>query len=274
MRYGLPIQGSKNRLADRIIELLPPAGHLYDVFAGGGAVSHCALLSGKWGCVHFSDTNDTVVLFRDCMEGNVPDGSEWIGREEFEKRKDFDPWVRLIYSFGTNQRDYLYSRKIEPYKKAVHEMIFAPTPAQRRMRFREVCRLMPLVTGRPSDHESTERMQAVQAEFGSVIREWDGRYRMAVADYRDIEILPDSVIYCDPPYRNKREYRNDTFDYDAFYEWTCLQKVPVYISEFWMPEDRFECIASFHRRSTFSATNNRKQEVEKIFRPKNQLTEK
>lgn len=150
--YGLPYQGSKNRLANRIVELLPPAEHLYDVFAGGCAVSHAAILSGKFGCVHFSDTNDAVTLFRDALEGNVPDGSEWISREEFFKRKDTDPYVRIIWSFSNNQQHYLYSRDIEPYKKAVHEMIYAPTPNERRLKYREVCKLIPLIINKGGEN--------------------------------------------------------------------------------------------------------------------------
>lgn len=169
MRFGLPYQGSKNKLAERIVALLPSAKHLYDVFAGGCAITHCALLSGKWECVHFSDTNDSVSLFKDCLEGNVPDGSRWISREEFEMFKDTDPYIRIVWSFGNNQRDYLYSRQIEPYKKAVHEMIFASTPTERRLKFREVCKLMPTVIGeggvRPTDHESTERSQRLHTDF-------------------------------------------------------------------------------------------------------------
>lgn len=141
-RYGLPFMGSKNKLAKRIVNLLPSAEHLYDLFAGGCAVSHAALLSGKWKCVHFSDITDSVVLFRDCLEGNIPDVSEWISREEFFRRKDSDPYVRIIWSFGNTQQSYIYSREIEPYKKAVHEMIYAPTPNERRLKFKSVCRLM------------------------------------------------------------------------------------------------------------------------------------
>lgn len=142
-RFGLPYMGSKNKLAERIVDLLPYATHLYDVFCGGGAITHCALLSGKFGCVHFSDITNSVELLRDCFEGNIPDGSEWISREEFFARKDSDPYVRLLWSFGNNQRDYLYSKEIEPYKKAVHEMIYGATPTERRLKFREVCRMLP-----------------------------------------------------------------------------------------------------------------------------------
>lgn len=142
-RFGLPYMGSKNKLAERIVDLLPSATHLYDVFCGGGAITHCALLSGKFGCVHFSDITNSVELLRDCFEGNIPDGSEWISREEFFARKDSDPYVRLLWSFGNNQRDYLYSKEIEPYKRAVHEMIYGATPTERRLKFQEVCRMLP-----------------------------------------------------------------------------------------------------------------------------------
>lgn len=92
-----------------------------------------------------------------------------------------------------------------------------------------------------------------------------------MGDYRESEILPDSVIYCDPPYRNTREYREQTFDHEAFYDWCEKQTSLVLISEYWMPEDRFVCIAEFERKSTFSATNNSLSRIEKVFVPKGQL---
>lgn len=46
--YGLPYKGSKNRIAEKIVEAIPRAAHFYDLFVGGGAVAHCAALSNKW----------------------------------------------------------------------------------------------------------------------------------------------------------------------------------------------------------------------------------
>ena len=94
---------------------------------------------------------------------------------------------------------------------------------------------------------------------------------MKVADYRDIEILPNSVIYCDIPYSGTASYRDAPFDHEAFFDWACRQTAPTFISEYWMPEDRFECIAEFERKSTFSSTNNGLSRIEKIFRPKCQM---
>jgi hypothetical protein len=91
-------------------------------------------------------------------------------------------------------------------------------------------------------------------------------------DFSKIEIKPDSVIYCDPPYRGTEDYTDkglNSFDYDRFYDWCCEQKEPVFVSEYWMPEDRFEPIAEFAHRSTLSATANNAV-TEKLFVPKHQ----
>lgn len=139
-KYGLPYQGSKSKLAERIVALLPPATHLYDVFAGGCAVAHAALLSGKFKEVHANDITDSVTLFEDALNGKYENESRWISREDFFRLKDSDPYVRIVWSFGNNQRRYLYSREIEPYKKAVHEMLYAATPNERRLKFKAVIR--------------------------------------------------------------------------------------------------------------------------------------
>lgn len=56
-------------------------------------------------------------------------------------------------------------------------------------------------------------------------------------DYRDIEVLSDSVVYCDPPYRNTASYSGMDFDHEAFYRWLRTIDFPVYISEYSMPSD-------------------------------------
>lgn len=91
-----------------------------------------------------------------------------------------------------------------------------------------------------------------------------------IGDYRELEILPNSVIYCDPPYKGTGGY-GMFFDHEAFYDWCEKQTSLVLISEYWMSEDRFICIAEFERKSTFSATNNSLNRIERVFVPKGQL---
>ena len=165
--YGVPYQGSKSRLAERIVELLPPAGALYDLFAGGCAVAHCALLSGKWRRVVANDVTDSALFFGDVAAGRYRGRHEWIGREDFARLKDADAWVRLVWSFGNDQRTYLYGMDVEPYKRAVHGMLTAGSVAERRRAFREVVRMAEglIASGRTRvtcDMEPLERVQRLE----------------------------------------------------------------------------------------------------------------
>lgn len=171
-KYGVPYQGSKSKIAEQIIDLLPSATHFVDVCAGGCALSHAALLSGKYRHVHANDITDSVVLFKDAIEGNLDkyEPERFRTREDFEAEKDTNPFVRIVYSFGNDQKSYLYSRQVEPYKRAVHEMIYAPTPNERRLKYREVIgqikRLMDEGVIPLPNHQSaggTERLKCLGA---------------------------------------------------------------------------------------------------------------
>ena len=48
MRYGLPYKGSKNSIAEWIVDSLPRADIFVDLFFGGGAITHRAMLTGKY----------------------------------------------------------------------------------------------------------------------------------------------------------------------------------------------------------------------------------
>lgn len=125
MKYGLPYKGSKNKLAERIVSLLPKRTHLIDLFCGGCAVSHAALLRNKYEHIHINDVNWMCpTLFIDALNGKYQNETRWISREDFFRLKDTDPYVAVVWSFGNNLRDYLYSKEIEPLKKAIHYAIF------------------------------------------------------------------------------------------------------------------------------------------------------
>lgn len=125
MNYGLPYKGSKNKLAERIVKLLPQRKHLYDLFCGGCAVSHAALLMGKYEHIHINDFNwMSPTLFMDALAGKYDNETRWISREDFQRLKTTDPYVAVVWSFGNNMRDYMYSREIEPLKRAIHYAIF------------------------------------------------------------------------------------------------------------------------------------------------------
>lgn len=125
MKYGLPYKGSKNKLAERIVSLLPKRTHLIDLFCGGCAVSHAALLRNKYEHIHINDINWMCpTLFIDALNGKYQNETRWISREDFFRLKDTDPYVAVVWSFGNNMRNYLYPKEIEPLKKAIHYAIF------------------------------------------------------------------------------------------------------------------------------------------------------
>ena len=121
-RYGIPYRGSKNAIAEKIVNVLPSGSTLYDVFAGGCAISHCAMLKHKFKNYVLNDVNDVPSLFVRALSGEKF-SLEWVSREDFFAKKDKDPLIRLLWSFGNNTRTYMYSKEIEPYKKALHYAI-------------------------------------------------------------------------------------------------------------------------------------------------------
>ena len=89
-------------------------------------------------------------------------------------------------------------------------------------------------------------------------------------DYRDVPIPNNAIIYCDIPYKNTGTYNKETFDYESFYSW-CEEKAQqgykVYISEYTMPDDIFECVLEMSKISSLAATKSSRV-TEKIYIPK------
>ena len=84
-----------------------------------------------------------------------------------------------------------------------------------------------------------------------------------------MSINVDSVVYCDIPYIGKNPYLSD-FDHEKFYDWARNIGMPVYISEYQMPED-FVCIDSVKKRSLLSGKGSGELKDEKIFVHESQI---
>lgn len=276
---GLPYQGSKRRLAAKIVGLFPAASVLVDVFAGGCAITHAALLSGKFDRVIANDLSDAPQLFYYCAKYGVPEKPRWVSRDEFFALKDRDPLVRYCYSFGNNGEDYLYGRDIEPLKHAAHlavvdgdcsrlpdELLGEIQPALGgvagvRERYRSYKSAIKRL-GKRFDLPHLEHLERLE-RLGHL--ENLDRLTVFRRDYRDLHIPEGAVVYCDPPYANTSGYGSD-FDHRAFYAWcrTVGKRPPLFVSEYWMPPD-FRCIAEYEVRALKGATTNAQTRVEKIF---------
>ena len=121
MKYGITYQGSKNAIAEKIIEILPSGRRFVDLFGGGAAISHCAVLSGKWQKVLYNEYNPLLVdLIKRAINGDFKNEKRWISREDFFKLKEKDGYIKYCWSFSSAGINYLYSKEVEPWKKALH----------------------------------------------------------------------------------------------------------------------------------------------------------
>ena len=85
-------------------------------------------------------------------------------------------------------------------------------------------------------------------------------------NYYDCTYADGFVIYCDPPYRDTTKYATGNFDYEKFYAW-CKDMAKnniVLISEYWMPDDGFECIWQGNLKCTLDKAS-RTDKVERLY---------
>ena len=120
INFGLPYMGSKSKIAADLIRLIPPGKRFVDIFAGGCAMTHAALLTGRWEQYLANDISRIPELFYNAIRGKYKDERRWISREDFFAMRDDDLYVKVSWSFGNKGDSYLYSTEIEPYKRACH----------------------------------------------------------------------------------------------------------------------------------------------------------
>ena len=355
--YGVPYKGSKNMIAEWVVSHVPECGTFFDVFAGGCAVTDCILRKGRAGRVIANDLDlMPVKCFEMAVRGDFADEDRWISREAFLMLKDTDPYVRFCFSFGNNAKDYLYSTTIEPYKRAIHYVLFhdywgdfdrlcpevcndcraaldgITDRKERRINFNRAFTnrikelsgdnwFAPIVQGNPlyrtvktkkpkrdlsagedmrlegvhaleriqsleslqslqslQSLESLERLQSLQSlerlQSLESLQILEPSLETSNLDYRALteRILAtdNSLVYCDPPYRDTEGYGE--FDYDAFLDWALEigQKHPVLISEYAIDHDGFVEVDSKLKLSSFSR-NGPKTVDEKLYTVKGGL---
>ena len=301
MRYGAPYQGSKNRIARWVIDNLPEDKILVDLFAGGCAVTHAAMLSGKWDRIVANDIGDAPELFCDAIDGKYADEKRWISREDFQNLKDTDPYVSLCWSFGNNRRNYLYAREAEPWKKALHyARVFGDNSlllemgidsdgtsadikaneaeykekyihwwlSKQKYTSVELARLYRLRQRlqrlqRLEILQSLERLESLQSLQS--LEKYKNNLTITRKSYADVAIPDNAVVYADPPYKetDAGAYKCD-FDYAAFEKW--LNEVPfmVIVSEYNAPAGCVE-ITSIKKHSTFAQRKKGGMNTEKLF---------
>ena len=275
-KYGFPYKGSKNKLAEKIVKLFPDAENFYDLFCGGCAITHRALIENRWKNYVINDIDSRCPkLFLDAINGKFKNEPRWISREDFYNLKDDDGYVAFCWSFGNNGRDYLYARDLEPYKKAWHYALFFSdyTEAKKLLneKIEEIDKEKNFYKKYLLSKKYVKRNPRLPSLESLESLERLERLETSNLSYDEIEIKPNSIIYCDIPYFNTNSYGKksiNTFDYEKFYDWCKKQTELCFISSYDMPED-FIPIAEFSNIGSLNCK--KKATIEKVFIPKHQL---
>ena len=123
-KYGAAYQGSKSKIADEIISLLPSRKYFIDAFSGGGALAHCALESGKFEHIIANDIQTKDILeahFLWTPEQHLEFQKKWVTKEEFEQTDNL--YIKTCWSFSNNRKAYIYSKTCYEYKRLLHNAI-------------------------------------------------------------------------------------------------------------------------------------------------------
>ena len=126
MSFGLPYKGSKSAIAKDIIAALPEGNRLVDLFCGGCAITDYAMKkTDKFNRFLINDIDErNPKTYMRALNGMFRNEDRWISRQDFFKLKETDDYVRLCFSFGNSGKTYMYGPQIEPYKRAIHHIVF------------------------------------------------------------------------------------------------------------------------------------------------------
>ena len=257
MNYGMPYKGSKSKIAQWVIEQLPPAETFVDIFAGGCAVTHAAMLSGKYERFICNDINGMTMIFKNAINGEYKDFSEVPSRDDFFLSDDAA--LKLLYSFGNDKSTYLWGGEYEKLKVPASRMISAPSIAERRKHYREFIKALK---ANIETLLEKNRVHALQGLEGLQRLEGLQGLEVTMADYQNIKIPDDAVVYADPPYLNTGEHYGG-FDFGRFHKWLASVDFPVYVSEYDAPPGCVQ-IAEKETVRKMAAHTSGKQ-VERIF---------
>lgn len=281
-KYGLPYMGSKDKIADKLLEQLPAGKRFVDLFGGGFAMSHAALLSGKYEQVFYNELNPLLAqLIKDTLAGKYANERRWISREDFYRLKDVDGYVKYIWSFGNLGQGYLFGKDKEHIKKLGHDFVCfgkdipgVPNISETDMRFRRLYlkRYIKKNTGKRYELERLERLQQLeQLERLQQLQQLE----INCGSYLDYQYREGDVVYCDPPYEGTAKYDKEGFNHKQFYDWGASRDYPVFFSSYEISDSRFYKIYETEKISLLNNKVGNKGKLRKIEilysnRPKNE----
>lgn len=292
----IPYKGSKRKIAEelfqKMLEIKPNAKYFFDLFGGGGAMSFFALQIGLK--THYNEKQKGLVdLINYILEraknkqfgkfGIFPDDFyEFIDREKFAILKDEDSikgqFARICYSFGNNQRTYMFG-DIEELKHLAHDIVVFQDKESLK-KFNEVTKSnftlshKKTINQRRLDFASQinagerfelERLQQLERLEQLEQLERLPAFTITNLDFQDVKIetpIEETIVYLDPPYRGTEGYLEGALhsEIDRYFlssAYTC------FMSEYNAP---FDSVLEIRKESLLNNTGaQRKFVIEKLF---------
>lgn len=269
IKYGIPYQGSKTKIIADIARYFPNADNFYDLFGGGFSASHYMMVHRKksFKQFHYNELRSGMCeLIRDAIDGKYNYDvfkPEWITRERFMYDKESNAYIKIIWSFGNNGENYLFGKDIESEKRSMHMAVVFDEFDDFMVKTFKINKWPNklTITGKRLYLKriigSIKRIDLPQLERLERLQQLERLERLELTnlDYRAVNIKPNSVIYCDIPYKGTADY-GSTFNHDAFFDWAAKQDNPLYISEYKVDDKRFHLLKEINHRSSFAAGKN------------------
>jgi len=290
--YGIPYMGSKQKLVDKVVPFIlnrhPDADSFYDLFGGGGSVSLYVVRKYPHLDVLYNERSKAISALMQHLKdgGGIP--LDFVTRAEFEQKYKGDDWyaglLQCAWTFGNNQKGYLYGLPIQDFKQALSELVVTgkgdiewleqtaddinkkeygksvrtkiylnpkryTTPYQRRI---VVAKQIPNV-GALQHLTRLERLQQ--------IANMPGISTLGISagtSYDEVPIIgARPVVYCDPPYEGTAEYREGAFNHKEFYDWVMSRDYPVYVSSYSVSDPRLKRVKAINTRSLLNSSRSK-----------------
>ena len=247
----------------------------------------------KWQNIYYNEINTGVCLLNKAIWEETFDYekaySTWISREDYVKAKEeshtaWDTFVRLCWSYGDKGNTYIYGEKIEIAKMLLHIIHTTDLFFDKRVSYKDRQAILVknlshhIINQAKVEKQATLKRNTRPDEFR--IPEYDitisgivknrqiqkvariqnsqkvdmNRLFMSNLDYREVEIKPNSVVYCDIPYNTEHNdnYYKSNFDWLAFFDWAISREFPVYFSEYTCSDNRFKCVLEVDKRNSLN----------------------
>lgn len=300
----VPYMGSKKAIAimlfKSMLDLKPNAKYFVDLFGGGGTMAFTAHQIGLK--VIYNEKQTSLVNFIQYIFDRIKSGErskfgifpedfyKFIDREEFIRVKNensiYGQFARICYSFGNNQKNYLFA-EIESLKKLGHNIVIYQCKKsleefnqltnssfilstkknwnERRLDFmRQFSR-----ERRDKKEEQLQQLEQLgrlqQLEELGRLQQLDN-IRLFNLDYKDVIIdtpREETIVYLDPPYRGTGEYLEKGICYDELDNYFRNSLYTCFMSEYDAP---FKSVMEIEKRSLMNnSKNSKKYTIEHLY---------